>query len=170
RLRAPPAAAAARPARAPAALPRAARAPELKMAGARVLVLGGHGHFGRLVVADLLALDAELVVAGRRSPRANPWPGRVRLAIVDQDEPASVRAALAGCAVAVHCAGPYQGLHCGVLAACIERGVPYVDLADARDFHARAAALRAAAEERRVPVLCGMSFLPRLAALLAAGV
>jgi len=62
----------------------------------------------------------------------------------------------------IHAAGPFQGRDYGVARACIDGGVHYIDLADAREFVTGIGALDAAARARGVFVGSGASSVPTL--------
>lgn len=132
-----------------------------------VVVIGGHGFFGKWIVDDLLASTAaRVVVAGRRPERRAGWgEPRVTLATLDQHDAVRMGELFGGVACVIHAAGPYQRLEPSVLRACLAAGVPYIDLADDRDFVQRAERLVASAQARSVVVL-GMSFVPGLCASL----
>ncbi|HEY0311568.1 MAG TPA: DUF4166 domain-containing protein [Allosphingosinicella sp.] len=70
-------------------------------------------------------------------------------------------------------AGPFQGSHYAIPEACIAAGIPYLDLADGRDFVCGIVALDARAKAGGVPVVSGASSLPALTGavvrVLAAG-
>ncbi len=131
---------------------------------------GGHGYFGRLLVEDLLARPGvELVIAGRRPLAQLPWSSeRVTYVRADQHDRSATGSALQGCAVAVHAAGPYQGLAPTLLQFALERRIPYVDLADDLGFYREVLRSDAAARTAGVPVVCGASFFPGLSCALVA--
>lgn len=134
----------------------------------RVVVVGGHGFFGKWIVQDLLASTAaHVVVAGRRPERRADWDElRLTLARVDQHDTTRIGNLVEGAACVIHAAGPYQGLEPSVLRACLRAGVPYLDLADDREFVRRAERI-VASEAARAVVVLGMSFVPGLCAALA---
>ncbi len=132
-----------------------------------MLVLGGQGFFGRAVVDDLLAHSAaEIAVAGRRP--VSHWPGeaRVRVLTCDQHDPDSLERALGGAAVAVHCAGPYQGLDAGPLRAALAARVHWIDLGDDRGWVRQASSFAGEAARNGVALLPGLSVVPGLSALV----
>jgi len=139
------------------------------MSAPRVVVIGGHGYFGRLVVDDLLeSTDAHIAIAGRRPALQPHWSAeRVSLVRLDQHDRITVRSIARGAAAVVHSAGPYQHLDPTVLHDCIEVGTPYVDLADDRLFVRRAEQVAREASRPTAPIFIGMSFVPALCALLA---
>jgi NAD(P)-dependent dehydrogenase (short-subunit alcohol dehydrogenase family) len=134
-----------------------------------VVVIGGHGYFGKLVVDDLLsATGARVVVAGRTPRHRDGWDrSRVELATLDQHNETALRRLLATAQCTIHAAGPYQELEPTVLRACLAARVPYIDLADDREF-VRRAEREVAARKDAPPVALGMSFVPGLCAALVA--
>ena len=154
------------------------RAYELEASGFRrsvdrsrpsVVVFGGTGFFGRLVVRDLLEHTDALVRVASRDPAAldfRPHETRVRAWIADLGDPGSVRDLVRGADACVSCVGPFQGLPLKVLEACLAERVPYVDVADDRDFVERASALDVALREADVPAFVGCSVVPGITALL----
>jgi short subunit dehydrogenase-like uncharacterized protein len=63
-------------------------------------------------------------------------------------------------------AGPFQGMPLTALQACIAEGVPYIDVADDRDFVRRAYALAEAKAPLGMIALIGCSVVPGLTSLL----
>jgi saccharopine dehydrogenase-like NADP-dependent oxidoreductase len=87
----------------------------------KVLIVGGAGHFGRLLAEDLHRhIDCEIVIVDRTS--ANLF------------NPASVEGALSGVAVAICVAGPFQELPTTLAESCLRLGIHYIDFADDRHF------------------------------------
>ncbi len=133
-----------------------------------VVVYGGTGFFGKLVVDDLLVrTTARIIVAGRSKPRTSSVNSRVTFVTSDLNDPASVRAALAGASVVVNCAGPYQSQGPTLMHEAIACGVHYLDLAEDREFVREAQRSHEAASQAGVTLLSGVSVVPGLAALLA---
>lgn len=122
------------------------------------LVVGGQGFFGRALVDDLIGhTGASIVVAGRRRRSELRHP-RLSWRTFDLERPGSV----SEFGVVVCCAGPYQDMSTALVEAAARDGVPYLDLADSRDFIARARAVVSPA-----PVMAGLSAVPGLTCLLA---
>src|SRR5262245_27836220 len=87
----------------------------------KVLIVGGNGHFGRLLAEDLRQhSECEIVIGDRRS--ANLF------------DPSSVERALSGVAVAICAAGPFQRLPTTLAESCVSLGIHYIDFADDRNF------------------------------------
>ena len=136
----------------------------------RVIVYGGSGFFGRIVVDELLRHTAARIEIASRSDHKVKYPGfegRVRFLESDLRDQGSVQRAIAGADLVIVAAGPFQGMPVTALQACITEGVPYIDVADDRDFVRRAYAL---AESKTMPdgmvVLIGCSVVPGLTSLL----
>lgn len=137
-----------------------------------VLVIGGYGLFGGRLVRRLARQPGlRILVAGRSLDAARalvaqlepPACGHLQALALDVATPGLggvIRASGAG--LVVHCAGPFQGQDYRVAEACIDSGVHYVDLADARDFVTGIGALDAAARTAQVAILSGASSVPAL--------
>jgi hypothetical protein len=131
-------------------------------------VVGGAGAFGARLVAGLAATtDLAVIVAGRDLARAEAVArcvpdGRGRAARLDATRANAVALRALGAGVVVDAAGPFQGGVPALARAAIEAGLPYLDLADGRDFVAAFSALDAAARARGVVALTGASSTPAL--------
>jgi len=103
--------------------------------GQQVAVVGGGGFYGRYLVADLLRFTgARVVVVSRAAPRRVRRGERILPVACDLHDPAALATAVRGCAVVVHCAGPFQRLPLGPLHAAITVGAHYVDIAEDHEF------------------------------------
>jgi Saccharopine dehydrogenase NADP binding domain len=135
----------------------------------RIVVYGGDGFFGRLLVEDLLKYSpAEIVVASRNPKNVTfaPFQQRVRRAESNLDDYASVLSTIDGARVAISCVGPYQKQSLNLLRACVEKHVPYVDVADDRDFVVRCHQMSSEVAEAEIPAFVGCSVVPGLSSLL----
>jgi hypothetical protein len=142
----------------------------------RILVVGASGYFGSLLVEDLLRhTDAHLWVSSRGRGtedvlrRFDPkLSQRLTPCVCDLAQPASVEAVVSQVQIAVCAVGPYQGLPLTLLESCVKHRVPYIDLADDRDFFVKAREWVARRDATRLPALCiGWSAVPALSGLLA---
>jgi hypothetical protein len=86
----------------------------------KVLIVGGSGHFGRLLAEDLRHTNCELVIGNRISTNLS--------------DPSSLEHRLAGVSVAICVAGPFQELPTTLAELCLRRGIHYIDFADDRHF------------------------------------
>ncbi|WP_233382582.1 DUF4166 domain-containing protein [Methylobacterium sp. C25] len=140
-----------------------------------VLVVGGSGAFGSRLVAGLVATTTvSVVVAGRDLDRAEATArlhpaGRVRAIRLDAAKITSEALKALDLCLVVDAAGPFQGTEPRLARAAIAAGLPYLDLADARDFVADFVRLDGEARAAGVPALTGASSTPALSnAALAA--
>jgi hypothetical protein len=135
----------------------------------RVVVFGGTGFFGRLVVRDVLERTNALVHTVSRAPLDvdfRPHETRVHAWIADLRDGEAVRRIVRGAAACVVCVGPFQGLETTIAESCAAERVPYLDIAEDRDFVERAQALDARFREAGVPAFVGCSVIPGISALL----
>ncbi|MEA3062825.1 MAG: hypothetical protein QOJ94_2606, partial [Sphingomonadales bacterium] len=136
----------------------------------RILVIGGYGGFGARLCRRLGAGGHSLIVAGRSAGKAanfaaslaNARPLRVDRAddlrpVLERERPDLV----------IDAAGPFQGSDYRVPRACLAAHIPYLDLADARDFVCGIGALDAEARAAGVAVISGASTSPALTGALA---
>jgi len=136
-----------------------------------IAVFGGYGVFGSLVCRELARRGATVTVIGRHAARAEAFAAQLgpkhRGRAADVHDPASVREALAGHSVAVHCAGPFASQATALLDVCLDAGCHYVDIADDRAYVARVRGQHTRAVERGVTAAYGCSSLPGLSGALA---
>ncbi|WP_157218818.1 saccharopine dehydrogenase NADP-binding domain-containing protein [Flavisphingomonas formosensis] len=136
----------------------------------RILVLGGYGGFGARLSRRLAARGHAVLVAGRRGDAAAEYcrsvPGATPVAM---NRNGNVAQQLAGLRpdLLIDAAGPFQASGYQVVQACIDTGVPYLDLADGRDFVGGIAGFDAAARAAGVAVISGASSVPALSGAVA---
>ncbi|HEX8193915.1 MAG TPA: DUF4166 domain-containing protein [Allosphingosinicella sp.] len=137
----------------------------------RILVIGGYGGFGSRLCARLAGAGHTVIVAGRSEAKAAACaaslPGAAPAVL---DRTGDVAAALARHRpdLVIDAAGPFQASGMRVPEACIVAGIPYLDLADARDFVTGIGALVHAARTRGVAVVAGASTAPALTSAVCA--
>ncbi len=130
-----------------------------------VLVIGATGVFGsRLVERAAREPGIRLILAGRTRSTLETLAARVApddaIRVLDRD---SITAAdLAGADLVIDAAGPFQASHAHVIYAAIAARVPYIDLADGRDFVAAIGRHDAAARAAGIAVIAGASSIPAL--------
>lgn len=140
----------------------------------RILILGGYGTFGGRL-AQLLRDEAELtlLIAGRSLARAQEFCDRLggnalRVPLrFDRDGDLQQQLNDAGPDLLVDASGPFQLYGDDpyrVVQACIAAGIDYMDLADGSAFVKGIARFDAAAKQRGVAVLSGVSSFPVLTA------
>lgn len=139
----------------------------------KILILGGYGVFGgRLaeLLADMSSL--EILVCGRSVARAEAfctaWRGQAQLRplMLDRRDVADALR-IHKPDLVVDASGPFQtyGSACyGVITACIDAGIDYLDFADAADFVFGVSQFDERAKAAGVFVLSGVSSFPVLTA------
>lgn len=135
----------------------------------KVVVYGGDGFFGSLVVRDLLEHSLAEIVIVSRHPKAiafHPFEARIHKVESDANDYAAVLSTIEGAKVAVCCVGPFQGQSPDLLRACIEKRVPYVDVADDRNFVIRCHQLSSQIQQAGIPAFVGCSVVPGMSSLL----
>lgn len=165
----------AKPDRAQAATATAPQAPAASAAAPAPhwLLYGANGYTGRLVLAEALRRGLRPILAGRRAAevealaREHALPARS----FDLTNAATLRAALDGASLVLHCAGPFSATCAPMLEACLAVGAHYVDITGEIDVFAHCHAQDDSARERGITVLPGAGFdvvpTDSLAALLA---
>jgi NAD(P)-dependent dehydrogenase (short-subunit alcohol dehydrogenase family) len=150
----------------------------------RILVIGGYGGFGARLCARLAGEGHHVLVGGRNRDKAeafcakltkegrtglHPFGDEAGLAVrsaepvvVDRGGDVASVLAATGPDLVIDAAGPFQGSDHAVPQACIAAAIPYLDLADGRDFVTGIAALDADAKAAGIPIVSGASSLPAL--------
>ena len=139
------------------------------MARPVILVLGGYGVFGRRIAANLARHEEiDLVIAGRDPNAAaslvrSLGASRARSLVVDLARPEAIPALLAAKpAILVDTLGPFQVRNLALPRRCAERGVHYIDIADARARVGDIASLDAVARVEHAAIVSGASTVPAL--------
>lgn len=135
----------------------------------RVLILGGYGTFGRRITAALAQVpEIECIVGGRRPQRAGKLLQdlKVNSIVVDVLDGQSIQQALDGVYVVVNTCGPFQETGYAVAKQCIDRGIHYIDLADARDYVKGIHRLHKKAQTAGSLIVVGASSVPTVAAAM----
>ncbi|WP_220479022.1 saccharopine dehydrogenase family protein [Marilutibacter spongiae] len=131
-----------------------------------VVVLGGYGHFGRLIVERISGIGGcEAWVGGRDRDRATAMARQygARVLHVDLCDPGlAERLRSTGASLVIHAAGPFQHLDLRVAEAALSAGMHYVDLADGRAHVLGIDALDARARALDRLVCSGASSVPAL--------
>ncbi|MFN7571778.1 MAG: DUF4166 domain-containing protein [Betaproteobacteria bacterium] len=144
----------------------------------RILLVGGYGTFGSRL-ARLLADDPRLtlLIGGRSLARAQAFCtplGSTAAGIVpaqfDRDRALATQLARWAPTCVVDASGPFQAYGDApyrLVEACIDAGIPYLDLADSADFVAGIGRLDRRARAAGVFALSGLSTFPALSAAAA---
>lgn len=143
----------------------------------RILVLGGYGNFGKRI-CRYLAKKSEyaIIIAGRDRKKAQAWQKALQLEnphahldcfvidIQSKTFQAQLQNTQAQCVI--HTAGPFQGMDYHVPRACIELGMHYVDIADARKYVVNITSLDELAKEKNAVIISGASSVPALSSAI----
>jgi hypothetical protein len=131
----------------------------------RILVLGGYGGFGARLSRRLWSRGHLVLVAGRSREAAEAFcqtlPGAEAVVADRTKDLVPVLQAMRP-ELVIDAAGPFQGSGYNVPRACLAACIPYLDLADGRDFVVGIRAFEEAAKAAAIPVIAGASSVPAL--------
>jgi hypothetical protein len=137
----------------------------------QVLILGGYGNFGARIAAQLMQDNISIVIAGRDLQKAealqkkliqNADANLVKIAVFDANKELDQQLEKLKPIVLINTIGPFQLMDYTIAKSCIQHGVHYIDLADARDFVTNITSLDTAAKNNNVLVVSGASTVPGL--------
>lgn len=133
----------------------------------RVLVVGGAGHFGRIIARRIRESGVHVIITARDAARAERTARQIgceaaRLDIGGEDLQAAIERISPD--VIISAAGPFQPWNYRLPKAAIASSSHYIDLADNRAYVCGFDALDAAARSRDVLLVSGASSVPALAA------
>ncbi len=132
-----------------------------------ILVLGGYGNFGKRISKSLAGAGFPVVIGGRSQVKAStllrtlPGQGHA-VATFDVDQDLELHLKRMKPSSVINTCGPFQSADYSIAKACIEEAIPYIDLADARDFVCGITKLDQKANEAGIPVISGASTVPGL--------
>lgn len=137
----------------------------------RIIILGGYGNFGRYIAQAMCKAHIPIILVGRHEEAANAFkqtllgsfPGaEIKVCILDINVSLTKALHELKPLVVINTCGPFQLANYDVAEACIDAGVHYIDLADARDFVCGITQLDAKAKAKNVLVVSGASSVPSL--------
>lgn len=125
-----------------------------------ILIYGATGYTGTLVAMQ--ARDSQLAfeIAGRNAAQVAELAETlgVPFRVFALDDPAAIRAGLAGMTAVLHCAGPFASTAQPLMDACIACGVHYLDITAEYNVYALAQARSARAAAAGVMLLPGVGW------------
>ncbi|MEM9013659.1 MAG: saccharopine dehydrogenase NADP-binding domain-containing protein [Pseudomonadota bacterium] len=132
-----------------------------------ILILGGYGNFGKRIAQALVKAGASIIVAGRNKSKADAMRRQldsrlVSVATFDAFTELGAELKKSRPSVVINTCGPFQTSDYGIAQCCIEHGVHYIDLADARAFVTDIGSLDDKARQQGVAVISGASTVPAL--------
>ena len=148
----------------------------------KILVVGGSGRVGGSVVTQLTKRGSQVTVGGtslenfaqaqqrwqQLFPEQASALGKIGFQSVDRERSESLSAIISDFDLVVHTAGPFQGKVLapnGVLQACVEASVPYMDVCD--DYCTASAAKTKYARQADVPCILSTGTWPGVSSLMA---
>src|SRR5260221_9722235 len=146
----------------------------------RVLILGASGQFGSRLCRRLVQVDGlHLFLGGRDRQKLEATHRQLLAAKLDAKIDILARKINASALLdllysrrlnlVVHLAGPFQRQDYAVAKTCLQAGVPYIDMADGREFVAKFSSLDAAAQAKGIPLITGASTVPGLSSAIIDG-
>lgn len=124
------------------------------------MIYGAYGYTGELISREAAARGTRPVLAGRNAGRLDALAAELALQgrCFALDDPAALRAGLAGMTLVLHCAGPFSATARPMMGACLEAGVHYLDITGEIDVFEHAHALHAQAQSAGVLLCPGAGF------------
>jgi short subunit dehydrogenase-like uncharacterized protein len=94
------------------------------------MIYGANGYTGELAAREAVRRGLSPVLAGRNAGAVAALARELGLEarVFGLDDPAALRAGLAGAAAVLHCAGPFVRTAEPMVAACLEAGASYLDI------------------------------------------
>jgi glyoxylase-like metal-dependent hydrolase (beta-lactamase superfamily II) len=132
-----------------------------------VVIMGGAGTSGQRIARRLAASGIPLTLAGRHKESLAPLASELAAEAIEADI-AAPQAVLAGARMVVNTVGPFA-THAGPLArACLDAGIPYLDIANELSAVTQLLALADQAKEKGVVVVTGAGFGPSVSEAMVA--
>ena len=96
----------------------------------KILVYGSYGYTGDLVARFAKEGGVDIVLSGRNAERLREQAERYDFDFVPADlsNPESIRSALRGVDVVIHCAGPFSHTYEAMARACLDTHTHYIDI------------------------------------------
>jgi short subunit dehydrogenase-like uncharacterized protein len=124
-----------------------------------VVVMGGAGTSGQRIARRLAARGIPLTLAGRHRESLAPLASVLGAAVAEADI-AAPEAVLTGARMVVNTVGPFAAYARPLAQACLDAGVPYLDIANELRAVTQLLALDDQARERGVVLVTGAGFGP----------
>ena len=125
-----------------------------------LLVYGSYGYAGALVVENAVDAGFSPVLAGRSAEKVERQAMDLGLdyRVFSLEHPEVIEARIADADAVLNCAGPFSETAAPLIAACLETGTDYLDLAGEIDALEATAARDSEAESAGVTLLPGVGF------------
>jgi short subunit dehydrogenase-like uncharacterized protein len=94
------------------------------------MIYGATGYSGKLIAKAAAERGMTPVIAGRSAEKTRTLGEALNLphAAFSLDDPAAVAAAIEGCVLVLHCAGPFSATSAPMVEACLRSGAHYLDI------------------------------------------
>ena len=126
----------------------------------RWLIYGANGYTGELIAREAVRRGLKPELAGRRRESIEPLARELGLQarVFGLGDAAELARQLEGCALVMHCAGPFSATARPMMEACLQAGVHYLDITGEIDVFELAQSLDAKARAAGVVLCPGVGF------------
>jgi len=124
------------------------------------MIYGANGYTGALIAEEAVRRGHRPILSGRNREAVEALASRLRLpaAPCDLGHSESLRAAIAGCRLVLHCAGPFSQTSRPMLDACLAERAHYLDITGEIDVFSACFDRSAEAIQRGISVIPGVGF------------
>lgn len=124
------------------------------------LIYGANGYTGALIAEAAVKEGHRPRLSGRNRDAVTALAARLKTQALpcDLHDSAALRAALAGCRVVLHCAGPFSETSQPMVDACLAEGVHYLDITGEIDVFSACHGRSAEAAGREICLVPGVGF------------
>jgi len=124
------------------------------------LLYGANGYTGELIAREAIQRGLRPILAGRNRESVMALAASLGLEsrIFGLDDPKAIEAGLSGCAVALHCAGPFSRTSKPMIEACLHTHTHYLDITGEIAVFEMAATYDAVAKLADIMLLPGVGF------------
>ena len=125
-----------------------------------LLIYGANGYTGELIARAAAAQGLAPVLAGRSAAAVESLARELgcEFRVFGLDDAAAVAAALSGCRVVLHCAGPFSATAAPMMAGCLAAGAHYTDITGEIDVFELGFRQDAAARKAGIVICPGVGF------------
>jgi len=125
-----------------------------------LLIYGANGYTGELIARATAAQGLAPVLAGRSGAAVESLARELgcEFRVFGLDDAAAVAAALSGCRVVLHCAGPFSATAAPMMAGCLAAGAHYTDITGEIDVFELGFRQDAAARKAGIVICPGVGF------------
>jgi short subunit dehydrogenase-like uncharacterized protein len=130
------------------------------MSNNKWMLYGPTGETGQMILAEALRRGHRPVLAGRSAPKVRALAEQHDLewAAASLDDAATLRAAVGSVGLLLNAAGPFAATSPALMAAGLQAGVNYLDIANEMAVFQAAAALQRQARGKRIVLMPGVGF------------